>query len=195
MTDAETIAAYDARARDYARLIGTEGEVRSLRDFIDALPKEARVLDLGCGPGHASAEMARKGLLPDPVDASTAMVDMAREKGLAARLARFEDIQGEGDYHGIWANFSLLHARRDQFPELITALHRALVPGGLLHIGMKLGEGEQRDALGRFYTYYTIPELTGILGAAGFAITSITTGVGKGLAGTLDPWCLIGAQR
>ena len=63
-------------------------------------------------------------------------------------------------------------------------LHRALKPGGTLHIGMKLGTGEKRDALGRLYVYYTEAELTGLLQAAGFTPTLRETREDTGLDGT-----------
>lgn len=53
---------------------------------------------------------------------------------------------------------------------------------------MKLGEGEQRDPLGRLYTYYQEDELEEFLGNAGFSIDEITTGLGRGLEGKMEPW-------
>ena len=79
-------------------------------------------------------------------------------------------------------------------PGHLSRLHRALRPGGLLHLGMKTGTGAHRDALGRFYTFYTIEELTALLSDHGFTVTETRTGAGKGLAGTHDPWCLIAAH-
>ncbi|EAQ03858.1 hypothetical protein OB2597_11461 [Pseudooceanicola batsensis HTCC2597] len=194
MSDARTIAAYDGRAGDYAAMTADIGEVTALRSFIAALPSGARVLDLGCGPGHAAAGMAEAGLSPDPVDASAEMVALARARGLPARQARFGDITARDRYDGIWANFSLLHAPRATFPGHLARLHRALRPRGLLHLGMKTGEGEARDTLGRFYTYYRPEELLGHLAHAGFTVTGCAEGKGKGLAGTVDPWCLVTAH-
>ena len=67
-----------------------------------------------------------------------------------------DEIDGEDLYDGIWANFSLLHAPRAAFPLHLMALKRAIKPGGLLHLGMKLGEGEGRDGLGRDHFVYDI---------------------------------------
>ena len=53
--DPETIAVYDARARDYADMFDTENSGRHLRAFRETLPDGARVLDLGCGPGNTAA--------------------------------------------------------------------------------------------------------------------------------------------
>lgn len=193
--DARTIAVYEARAADYADRFASQRPDRHLRAFIDALPKGARVLDLGCGPGTASAFMRAAGLAPDPVDASSAMVALANAcHDMGARLATFDDIDAEGAYEGVWANFSLLHAPRADLPRHLAALRRALVPGGLLHIGMKTGTGEARDGLDRFYTFVGREELAGMLATAGFTVIAVTEGAEKGLAGTLDPFVIMRAH-
>ena len=70
-----------------------------------------------------------------------------------------------------------------------------VVPGGWLFLGLKLGEGEGRDALGRFYSYVTRAELEALLTEAGMTPTDATEGAGKGLAGTVDPFILITSRR
>jgi hypothetical protein len=75
------------------------------------------------------------------------------------------------------------------------ALHRALRPHGILHIGMKTGTGAQRDAIDRFYTYLTVDELRGLLTAAGFVITYTKEGAERGMAGTLDDFVIMRAQK
>ena len=59
---------------------------------------------------------------------------------------------------------------------------------------MKLGTGEQRDAIGRFYTFYSEDELRDHLERAGFTVASSREGADKGLAGTVDPFLIIQAQ-
>lgn len=194
-TDPRTIAVYDAKAGDYAdRFASTEPD-RHLSAFITALPTGAHVLDLGCGPGTASAFLRAAGHVPDPVDASPAMVRLANERhDIGARLATFDDIDAVEDYDGVWANFSLLHAPRAELPRHLAALHRALKPGGLLHLGMKTGAGEARDGLDRLYSYYSVAELQGMLAKAGFTVTAISEGHERGLAGTDDPFVIIEAH-
>ena len=194
--DARTIAVYDARAGDYDDRFRQDRPDRHLQAFIDALPHPARVLDLGCGPATASAFLRAAGHDPDPVDASPAMVALANERhAIGARLASFDEIDAVAAYDGVWANFSLLHAARSDLPRHLTALHRALKAGGLLHLGMKTGTGEGPDALGRFYCYHTVAALRGLLTDAGFTVLAETEGAEKGLAGTLDPFVILLARR
>lgn len=190
MSDPETVAVYDSRAADYAEM--TDAYNRSdprLAAFVAACPAGGRVLDLGCGPGAAAAQMAAAGLTVEAEDASAAMVEMAAQHpGVTARQATFDDISGDALYDGIWANFSLLHAPRAAFPRHLAALHRALKRGGVFLIGLKLGKGEARDKIGRLYTYYTEGDLMDHLRAAGFTATDIKHGQGEGLDGTTAPW-------
>lgn len=189
MTDQETIAAYDARVGDYENFIRRAEPDPALLAFIVRVAPGGRVLDLGCGPAASSAVMRDHGLQVDPVDASAEMVQLANSTyDIGARLASFHDIDEEGTYDGIWANFSLLHARREDFPIHLRALHRAMVPGGAFHIGMKTGQGTKRDGLGRFYTYYSQDELSARLTESGFFVDDFVLGEGPGLVGVVEPW-------
>lgn len=193
--DPRTLAAYEAHARDYEDRFRRDRPDRHLRAFIALLPAGARVLDLGCGPGTGSVLLRAAGMLPDPVDASPAMVALANDHhGLGARLATFDDLDAVAAYDGVWANFSLLHAPRADLPRHLAAIHRALRPGGLFHIGMKTGTGEARDRLGRFYSFAGVAELRALLSDTGFAILAETEGQERGLAGTLDPFVIVLAR-
>ena len=194
--DPETIAVYDARARDYAERFDAINPGRHLRAFLERLPENARVLDLGCGPGNAAAAMARTGHAAEAWDPSTEMIGLARlHQGVSARQASFDDLDAEAEYHGIWANFSLLHAPREKMDSHLAAIARALRPGGIFHIGMKTGDGAARDGIGRRYTFYSEQDLQARLARAGFSVTTRDAGADKGLAGTVDPWVVLLAHK
>ena len=183
--DRETIAAYETRSHEYLEKVG-RAAAPGFADFVARLPSGAHVLDLGCGPGDTSHRLLKQGFTVDAIDATPAMVSRARELGVPARRATFDEIEDEDLYDGIWANFSLLHAPRGEMPRLLARLHRALKPGGRFHIALKLGEGERRDRLRRYYTYYSEAELIGLLEAAGFAPTIRRHTRGKGLDGVMS---------
>lgn len=190
MSDKETINVYDARAKEYARSFEPKSSADpALAAFLQALLPKGRILDLGCGPGTWSALMLEQGFDVDAVDASASMIEAAAQiPGLNAWQARFDEIDAENIYDGIWANFSLLHAPRSEMPQHLSMIRRALRPDGVVHIGLKEGTGEQRDALGRFYTYYTIEELSDLLRAQGLTPGTPLTGASKGLDGTVAAW-------
>lgn len=194
MKDKSTLDVYDQRASDYATHFGSTKPSKSLTRFMDYLPKGAKVLDLGCGPGDSAALMRDAGFVVDAVDASAGMIEQANTRyDLKATQATFDDLDAIDAYDGIWANFSLLHARKADFPRYLTAIHTALVSGGIFHIGTKLktDQGEARDGIGRFYSYYETDELMAHLDTAGFTPVQTDTGKEVGLSGSNDPFILV----
>jgi trans-aconitate methyltransferase len=168
---------------------------QDLQNFLDAVPKEGRVLDFGCGPGNSAKMMQDTGLRVDAIDASSEMVKMANDKfGVNAKLGTFDTLTVKNYYHGIWANFSLLHADKADMPSHLKAIHAALKPSGHFHIGMKLGSGSQRDDLERMYTYYEEQELCDLMTAAGFSIIATRQGSVEGMAGGKEPFVIVTAN-
>ena len=196
MSDPETLAVYARRAQDYARLTdGANTADPCLKAFIAALPPGSHALDLGCGPGAAAAQMAQAGLVVDAYDPVPEMVGMAKvHAGVTAHLATFHDLHARDHYDGIWANFSLLHAPRDELPDILDRIVKALKPGGRFHIAVKTGTGARRDTLGRLYTYFTESELIDLLTTAGLQITDKHEGCDAGLSGEEAPWIALAAH-
>ena len=198
MTDRETMEVYATAAEEYAaKFADTNGENQDddFDAFLSSIPGDGRVLDLGCGPGHWAARIRDTGRTVDAMDASPEMAQLAKDKfDLVVQTTPFEDLTAQNRYDGIWANFSLLHAPRADFPNHLARIHRALRPGGCLSIGMKIGTGEHRDHLGRFYAYYGEQELRDLLTDAGFTVTRSRLGNGKGLAGSDDTFVVMTAH-
>lgn len=195
MTDDLTIRLYDARAADYAQINASDAPDATLTAFMAQLPPGARVLDLGCGPGRSAGHMAAAGHHVDAWDASAEMVKLAAAlPGVTARQADFDALQAEGVYDAVWANFSLLHAPREDMPHHLAAIRRALKPGGLLHVAVKEGSGAKRDALGRLYTYYTEDELADLLREAGLTSGPFSRGEDVGLDDVMAPWISVTAH-
>ena len=194
MSDKETLAAYAAKAEDYANLVSRITPDQDLQAFLDAMPSGGRVLDLGCGPGNSARMMGEAGLEVDASDASPEMVAIAKERhGVNARLERFDDLAAQDLYDGIWANFSLLHAPRAEMPRHLAAIHNALKTRGLLHLGLKTGDTEERDEAGRFYAYYSELELLDLLKDAGFKLNTIRQGEMPGLVRGPEPFMIVTA--
>ncbi|MEM1236039.1 MAG: class I SAM-dependent methyltransferase [Pseudomonadota bacterium] len=194
MTDKETLDAYATRVDDYIAIVKSE-PAESLVAFADALPEGGRVLDLGCGPGHAAKYLASRGFETHAWDASPEMIAAAEAPGVTTRKANFDALTETEGFDGIFASFSLLHAPRADFPRHMVAIARALKPGGILHLGMKTGTGEERDSIGRFYSYFTREEMVAEMEANGLNPVWEQTGEEPGLAGTIAPFILIRATK
>lgn len=196
MYDEKTVAVYDEQIETYADMVTCEKPDPLLLRFIQQIKPGGLVLDLGCGPGHASAIMQDHGLKVDPIDASAEMIKLANTTyNLNARLATFDDIQSTAKYEGVWANFSLLHVDRELFPATLTAITQSLRPEGKLHLGMKTGTGSKRDQLGRLYSYYSEEELKDHLLNLRYTIDYTKHARGKGLTGEEEPWIMIQAVQ
>ena len=193
--DRETLEVYAAEASRYAAMAPTERETTALAGFLGRLAPGARILDIGCGPGTHALAMQERGFAVTAWDASPDFVEMARAKGLDAHLRTFTSLTETKAFDAIWCSFSLLHTPKAEHSAYIASMARALVPGGWLFLGLKLGEGEGRDALGRFYSYVTRAELEALLTEAGMTPVDATQGAGKGLAGTVDPFILMTSRR
>lgn len=198
MTDPNTIAVYDARAQDYADFTSNQATDPRLTDFISRLPKGARVLDLGCGPGEAARIMAENGCQVTAWDASGEMVRQAgAQEGVTAEQKTFEALNDleHGEMDGIWANFSLLHAPREDVPSHLFAISKALKPGGTFVMAVKTGYGEKRDDIGRLYTYFSEPELHCSLTAARMMPERVDHGKDLGLDGKEAEWISLTCRR
>ena len=197
MTDKQTLEVYDARAEDYATSFCTDMTPDAqMCNFLEAVPAGAELLDLGCGPGRSAAIMAAAGHNVTATDASAEMVRLAdAREGVHAHQATFDDLAGDALYDGIWANFSLLHADPAQLPGYLGIIAGMLRPDGVFHIGMKLGEGQHRDRIGRLYTYVTEDGLDKMLRQVNLTRFATWKGKEKGMAGTLDAFVIMQARK
>lgn len=192
MADKETLSVYTAKADEYRSRFATEEPDQGMRDFLAALPEAARVVDLGCGPGQALVHLVAAGHHAEGIDPVPEFVDIAKDvSGAPVTLGTFEVLMGHGSYDGVFANFSLLHAPKAAMPDHLSRISTALKANGVFHIGLKTGEGERRDAIGRFYAYYDVEELRGLLLNADFNVMSERTGADAGLDGTVAPWVVM----
>lgn len=128
--DEDTLAFYDREAAAYAAR-NRSGEWTRLGAFVAALPKGARVLDLGCGGGQEAAAMQAAGLRVTAVDGAPGLAaEASRRLGRPVGVMRFADLDDDKGFEGIWANASLLHVPMEGLSEILRRVHRALTPGG-----------------------------------------------------------------
>ena len=187
--DQKTLDVYDKYISDYEELISREFKDTNLDIFMKMIERGGKVLDLGCGTGAASRELLKNGFLPYPVDASLEMIRVAEASlKIKPRKISFDEIDEHDFYHAIWANFSLLHIKKNQFSDILKRLFFSLKKEGILFLSLKRGVGESRDKLGRFYSYYEKSEVEKILEKAGFRTKKYCEGVSIGLAGDKESW-------
>lgn len=114
-------SSYDAHARFVSDL------AREVVEWLDAKPGE-RILDVGCGDGVLSAELAKLGATVVGVDASEDMLAAARNRGVDARFMDGQALTFTAEFDAVFSN-AALHWMTDA-QAVIAGVHRALVPGG-----------------------------------------------------------------
>lgn len=196
MHDPETLAFYGSEACAYvARYRGEQSH--DLAGFLDRLPPAGRVLELGCGGGGDTAAMLAYGFDVVPTDGSP---EMAREAsaflGRSVQVLRFEDLEYEEVYDGVWASACLLHVPLADLSTVLARVHRALQPGGLFYASYKAGVGEGRDQFGRYYNYPSVEVLGARYLAAGpWLSLQVDDQQGSGYDDQPTKWVSVIAQR
>jgi trans-aconitate methyltransferase len=96
-------------------------------DLLDPKPGE-RILDLGCGDGALTAQIAAAGAEVTGVDSSPSMVAAAQARKLDVRLMSGDVLHFDHEFDAAFSN-AALHWMRNQ-DAVLSGIHRALKPGG-----------------------------------------------------------------
>lgn len=195
-SDPDTLAFYTREASSYAEATADEKRSPVLAQFAALLPGDARVLDFGCGSGWAAGQFQSLGFDVAGFDGSEGLALEAKERyGIDVSIGVFSEFVAVDAFDAIWASFCLLHDTREAMPGNLKRLAAALRTDGYLYVGLKEGEGMERDTLGRRYTYFSQPEMRGLLRDAGFSVLSMTTEPSVGFDGSPCTSLHIFAQR
>ncbi|MFF5265173.1 class I SAM-dependent methyltransferase [Actinomadura viridis] len=140
-----TRAAYDAVATLYAELFRDSVEGHPLdRALVAAFAESVRaagtgpVADLGCGPGGVTARLASLGVTAFGVDASPAMIELARQEYPDLRFDEGSMLAldiADGTLGGVLAWYSVIHTPPEDLPAIFAEFARVLAPGGHLLVG------------------------------------------------------------
>jgi SAM-dependent methyltransferase len=95
----------------------------------------------------------------------------SRRIGHPVEAMLFDELDADQAYDGVWASACLLHAPRDELAGILGRIYRALRPSGVFYASYKIGDGDGRDSLGRYYNYPTPEWLEAAYAGAGPWIT------------------------
>lgn len=145
-----TREAYDAAAPAYAQLFRDTLRDSPLdRAMLGAFAEvvgadgDGQVADLGCGPGHITAYPDELGLAAFGVDASPAMIELARQAcpGLRFDVGSMAALNiADGALGGVLARWSIIHTPPRELPVILAEFHRVLAAGGHLLVGFSAGD-------------------------------------------------------
>ena len=102
--------------------------------YLDRLPRDGLILDVGCGTGDLLAWLQQKGLRVEGVDLDSSNVVGAQESGLQVSEADGVDhlTRHPLRYSGIISVQVVEHLEAERLSDFLAAAWNALVPGGVL---------------------------------------------------------------
>lgn len=120
--------------------------------FLEYLPRQGHILDLGCGSGRDSLAFKKLGYTVTAMDLSAELVKKATQlTGLKVQQKSFYDLDEIRKYDGIWACASLLHCERHRLDDVLQKMTNALKSHGVMYLSFKYGDSD-REQDGRKFT-------------------------------------------
>lgn len=190
-----TSSFYSQNAAAYAARL-TKPNTARLAAFLGRLAPDAEILELGCGGGRDTAVMIERGRRVTPTDGTPEMAQEASIRlGIPVKVLRFEDIDAENAFDGIWANACLLHVQRAELGGILAKIHDALRSGGVFYASFKAGETDGLDERGRYYNYPSRQWLLTAYQALPWSSIEIGEGRGTGFDNLPTDWLYVTAVK
>ncbi len=139
---------YNKIASDYSKDHENDSWDNDFVDFFsEALFQNAKVLDLGCGPGVETKKLTLRGFDVQGFDLSEGLLKIAREKLPSATFLQGDMLSvlpyADEYFDGVFAKASLLHIPKEKINFVFGEICRILKPSGILHIALKEGDDEK----------------------------------------------------
>ncbi len=148
-----------------------------LDKFIDLLPKNGHVLDVGCGAGIPTGKyLVSRGLKVTGIDISDTMLEMARKNVPEGNFIN-KDMNkldfNENSFDGIISVYALFHVPKKNHPNIFKQFFKILKPGGILLINTGTSESEGLSKFfgeSMFWSNYDPKKTLEIVKSVGFSI-------------------------
>lgn len=168
---------YDKIAEDYYTHRDLEKFNGELEKFSLLLPKNAKVLDVGCGAGIPTAKFfINKGFDMTGIDISETMINLAKKNVPEAKFLKM-DINNlefpEEYFDGIISVYTLFHIPRKNHFKIFQNFYKLLKPGGKLLINTGISESESFTrffGVKMFWSNYSPDKTLELVRDAGFSI-------------------------
>ncbi len=176
MTDLrqETVDTYNKSAKEYAQYFkGFGPRIRYIEQAwkLAGNPKQAKVVEIGCGDGRDAKEIIKRTKNYTGFDISEGFIKLAKKQIPNGKfeVADAATYKFSNNLDIVFAFASLLHLDKDEFRQVLRNVHKALKPAGIFYISVKYAPAYQeyikKDEHGQrlFYFYHLelIEELAG----------------------------------
>ena len=176
----KTIKAYDNSPDKYALATADMVNQLELDIMLKYLPdKNLPILDVGSGSGRDGYILNKMGYKTISIDLSEQLLNKAKSlhPELEFRYMDVRKLEFEGSsFSGVWCNAILLHLKDEDLTKALSEIHRVLIPGGILAVSFKEGEGTYEvlekfsSELARFYNFKSEAALNQLLESANFVV-------------------------
>ncbi len=132
-----------------------------LNPFVNELPQNASILDVGCGSGRGLLWLKNQGFQVTGFEQSPGLAD------LAAKHAACEVIEGDFEtfdftsfsFDAILASGSLVHVPHNRLSQVLGNIKHALKQNGIFYISLKQGDTFKTDQTQRIFYLWQAAEL------------------------------------
>lgn len=172
---------YNENAKSYAESTFHEDFAKAIyegmKDFLNLNCLNAPILDIGCGSGRDAKFLTSLGYKIHAFDQSPEMIEEA--KRLTGMLDTFKvgaahDFETDDSYFFAYSIACLLHLNDEEFEIAINHIFKHLTFGGNFFFTVKKGVGEEVDAAGRYFNYYTEEKLQEVFERLGYHLIDVT---------------------
>lgn len=123
--------------------------------FLRYLPKNALILDFGCGSGRDTKYFLEHGNRVEATDGSLEICKVATKiSGIPVKQMLFQELNEKQKYDGIWACASILHLPKNILLIVLQKMCDAMKDHGTIYTSFKYGCCE-REKNGRYFTDFT----------------------------------------
>lgn len=181
----QVISYYDKNAKEFCRATKDADMSFCRNRFLHLLEQKddintiknnklkMHILDAGCGSGRDAKAFLDAGYQVTALDASRKICEEAQKLIKQEVLClKFEELQFQQEFDGIWACASLLHVSFAEISEVLIRFLNALKEGGVLYASFKYGRGVRIDKERLFFNYEE-PTLINLMTNNGFLVEDI----------------------
>ena len=151
-----TLDYYNKNSEEYFNSTLNVDMTNTYKPFLKLVPKDGKILDLGCGSGRDSMNFIKLGYEVIAVDGAKKLAKKASVLlGNEVIVSTFEELELKEKFHGIWACASLLHIKREDLKRVLNNLYNNLDDNGVFYMSFKYGEKEYVDDKNRYFNCFT----------------------------------------
>lgn len=164
---------YDNNAKDFFEGTVNVDMTSNYVDFLKQIPKKGHILDAGCGSGRDTFMFKSYGYEVTGFDGSKEMCKLASEySGQDILFLKFQNVDFEPIFDGIWAASSLLHVPTNELDMVLNKLKNSLKDEGVFYASFKYGDFEG-NRNGRYFNDFTEETVSNLFESVGFNIIKI----------------------